>query len=97
MAADMFREPGDGRRIKQAWGNRCAYCGKSAKTLQLDHVTPVHTGGLSLTVNLVPACEECNRSKGTRHWRVWMLEQRYDPNLFLARYLSAQRRLLGRS
>lgn len=46
--------------------NRCYYCGKKIKNKKLktiDHVIPRALGGITVTNNLVPACEECNNNK----------------------------------
>ncbi|NBS68917.1 HNH endonuclease [bacterium] len=63
-AKQRFRQ-----QIFDAWQHRCAYCGESADTL--DHVKPRHKGGNTVTSNLVPACRECNRSKGSEDWYAW--------------------------
>lgn len=44
----------------------CAYCGKRPGTI-LEHVQPIALGGGTTVENCVPACEECNTRKGTRH------------------------------
>jgi 5-methylcytosine-specific restriction endonuclease McrA len=63
-AKQQFRQ-----QIFQAWQYCCAYCDAAADTL--DHVKPRHKGGNTVVNNLVPACRECNRSKGSEHWRQW--------------------------
>jgi Restriction endonuclease len=57
------------QRIFDAWDSTCAYCGVSAGTL--DHVKSRYGGGDTVVNNLVPACEECNRSKGSENWFNW--------------------------
>lgn len=42
----------------------CAYCGKSAKTV--DHVLPKSRGGKDTFENLVAACFKCNNKKDNR-------------------------------
>jgi hypothetical protein len=49
--------------IFMAFDYKCAYCGSLAQSL--DHVKPKHKGGQNLSSNLVPACLECNQSKGS--------------------------------
>ena len=46
----------------------CQYCGKTAPDviLELDHLKPVAKGGGNELLNLVTACQECNRGKGAR-------------------------------
>ena len=43
----------------------CHYCGRQvgAENLTMDHVIPVARGGKSVRSNVVPACEQCNKSK----------------------------------
>lgn len=67
-AKQRFRQ-----QIFDAWQHCCAYCGVAADTL--DHVKPRHKGGNTVTNNLVPACRECNRSKGSEDWHAWYATQ----------------------
>lgn len=57
------------RRIFEAWGHSCAYCGCPADTL--DHVRPMARGGLTVPPNLVPACSPCNLRKGHADAVTW--------------------------
>jgi hypothetical protein len=57
------------QRIFDAWDGICAYCGVNADTL--DHVKSRHRGGNTVAHNLVPACRDCNRSKGSDEWLEW--------------------------
>lgn len=50
--------------IKVAFGNRCAYCGISAKRLHVEHVIPLARGGCHTARNIVPSCGPCNARKG---------------------------------
>ena len=43
----------------------------------IDHLKPKSKGGSSLRSNLVPACLDCNHSKGTQPWLVWFQEQSF--------------------
>ena len=55
--------------IKARYGNRCAYCLTGNVKLTMDHVVPLKkdgTGGRHEPGNVVPACNSCNRRKGTR-------------------------------
>jgi 5-methylcytosine-specific restriction endonuclease McrA len=45
-------------------GNRCAYCGGHATTV--DHVLPRSRGGRNTWLNTVAACGGCNQRKGDR-------------------------------
>lgn len=46
----------------------CQYCGRSIPdvVLEVDHIKPVAKGGDNDILNLVTACRDCNRGKGTR-------------------------------
>jgi hypothetical protein len=63
--------------IKDAWNNRCAYCGKppidddSLTELTIDHVKPRSKGGEDRTSNVIPACRECNQAKSSQDWVAW--------------------------
>jgi 5-methylcytosine-specific restriction endonuclease McrA len=67
-AKQRFRQ-----QIFEAWNYQCAYCGIEADTL--DHVKPRHKGGDTITTNLVPACKDCNRRKGSEDWQEWFKQQ----------------------
>ena len=69
-AKQQFRQ-----QIFHAWNNECAYCGALADTL--DHVKPRHKGGATVAGNLVPACQVCNRKKGSEEWRKWFNRQTF--------------------
>jgi len=60
--------------IKEHWNNQCVYCG-SSENLTLDHVHPKARGGHDTTHNVVPACLDCNQSKGSNHWLSWLVGQ----------------------
>lgn len=47
------------------FGNRCRYCGTDKK-LGMDHMIPLSRGGSAWASNLVPCCNRCNRSKGSK-------------------------------
>jgi 5-methylcytosine-specific restriction endonuclease McrA len=49
---------------------KCAYCGKAGK-MTMDHVVPVIRGGGTTANNVVPACQSCNSSKGTKTPEEW--------------------------
>jgi 5-methylcytosine-specific restriction endonuclease McrA len=52
------------RGVLRRDGHRCAYCGRSADTV--DHVHPKSRGGLETWENLVASCLRCNNKKGNR-------------------------------
>lgn len=66
--------------IKEAWCNRCAYCGHPPidnASLTIDHIKPKCRGGEDRTSNVIPACAECNSSKGSRDWLEWYSDQSF--------------------
>lgn len=60
--------------IKAHYNHQCVYCG-STESLTLDHVKPRCRGGRNDASNLVAACQECNRSKGSNDVLDWFLSQ----------------------
>ena len=64
------------KSIKYGWGGFCAYC-RCNRATTLDHLKPKSKGGSSLRSNLVPACRECNHSKGSEPWLVWFQRQHF--------------------
>lgn len=66
------------KAIKQAWGNRCCFCGQppiSDKSLTIDHLRPRSKGGENTSKNCLPACLDHNRSKGSEDWLPWFRRQ----------------------
>lgn len=64
--------------IKEAWNNRCAYCGNPPiddQSLTIDHVKPRSKGGEDKTNNTIPACRSCNADKGSMEWLAWFQMQ----------------------
>jgi 5-methylcytosine-specific restriction endonuclease McrA len=85
MAIDFDRradKPQLRAAAKQRWGGACGYCGRSARTLTLDHIVAKSKGGRHVRSNLVAACRRCNDSKASRPlwdwWQAspWWCEQR---------------------
>ena len=64
------------KQIKYGFGGLCAYC-RCNRATTLDHLKPKSKGGSSLRSNLIPACRECNHSKGSQGWLVWFQEQSF--------------------
>jgi 5-methylcytosine-specific restriction endonuclease McrA len=52
------------RGVLRRDSNRCAYCSKSATTI--DHVQPKSRGGKDTWENLVACCLRCNNKKGDK-------------------------------
>ena len=64
------------KSIKYGWGGLCAYC-RCNRATTLDHIKPRSKGGSNLRSNLIPACAECNHSKGSLPWLTWFKEQSF--------------------
>ena len=71
------------KAIKEANNYECIYCGKShhEHDLTIDHVHPRRYGGSDISSNCVPACRECNRSKGSQNWLEWFRDN-FPPDPF---------------
>lgn len=63
--ADGDMTPALWKRLVFAYDFRCAYCGR-VRRLVVEHMTPVSRGGRTDLDNIAPACNGCNRSKGSR-------------------------------
>ena len=65
--------------FQQAGVEGCIYCG-SAQVERWDHLVSVRAGGATVLGNMVPACQPCDDSKGSRDYRVWLTsEARRNP------------------
>lgn len=55
---------------------RCKYCNRSLElqAATFDHVVPKALGGANRVSNLVLACVECNRKKGSKPPHIWHAE-----------------------
>jgi 5-methylcytosine-specific restriction endonuclease McrA len=49
--------------LLEKYSHQCAYCGKTGKPLEVEHVTPKSRGGTNRISNLTMACHECNDEK----------------------------------
>ncbi len=76
--------------ILEANNNHCAYCNKKVtiSEMEADHVFPFHRGGKTTFNNMVCSCIKCNRSKGTKLWRVKYLHRPIHYNLLVVRYIT---------
>jgi 5-methylcytosine-specific restriction endonuclease McrA len=62
---------------KQEFNNCCAYCGDEPNFLTIDHIVPRSQGGTNDPDNLLPACKNCNESKGSRSLSNWYTARNY--------------------
>lgn len=53
--------------------NRCVMCGSSDE-LQLDHIVPFESGGVTTLENLRTLCRKCNTGKGARDSKTFALK-----------------------
>jgi len=55
---------------KIAFDNKCCYCGKE-KPLAQEHFLALHKLGEHSHLNIIPACQSCNSSKGSKAFSEW--------------------------
>lgn len=58
------------KKIKDSFGNKCCYCGKTAQLAQ-EHFIPLSKGGEYTLNNIVPSCKSCNSSKKDKQFNTW--------------------------
>lgn len=56
--------------IKEHFDNACCYCGEE-KPLHQEHFLALSKGGEYSRDNILPACRNCNSSKGSKDFAVW--------------------------
>lgn len=64
------------KQIKEMWNYECAYCG-SDEELTIDHIIPIHRGGLNHTRNVLCSCKKCNSDKGHEEMVDWYERQEF--------------------
>jgi hypothetical protein len=52
--------------LLEKWGRKCTYCQKENIPLQIEHIMSRAKGGSNRISNLCLACEKCNKAKGIR-------------------------------
>lgn len=62
----------DWSRLVNRYRRCCAYCGRPAVEITMDHVVPLARGGRHAIGNVLPACFECNSAKQDR----WLIDFR---------------------
>lgn len=70
-AAGVAHVPYSRTGILRRWEHRCAYC--DARATHMDHITPISKGGDDVEANMLPACADCNLSKGAKLLWEWCL------------------------
>jgi len=79
--------------MKDAWGNRCAYCGETPNRLTQDHLVSLHRHGMHVAENIVPACQPCNTKKSNHPIGKALALLRVDRDRFWAAVDAAQRKM----
>lgn len=77
-------------------GFKCAYCGKDARRLTIDHIVPKSKGGRTSFENCVSSCMPCNNIKGGRtptEARMYLKVKAYQPTI--AEFLRLKIKKLG--
>ena len=67
------------RGVLRRDSHRCAYCGRSANTI--DHIQPKSRGGSDTWENLVACCLRCNNKKGDKTLAEIGWEINYTPRM----------------
>lgn len=62
--------------LVSAHGGACFYCARVPTRLTRDHAMPLTRGGTDDIDNIVPACQSCNSSKGTKTSKEFMSSRR---------------------
>jgi 5-methylcytosine-specific restriction endonuclease McrA len=57
--------------IREHWDCKCAYC-KANESTTIDHAKPISKNGTNALDNVIPACVECNKKKGSLSMLEWM-------------------------
>ena len=74
----VFANPVELDKIKNEFDNECAYCGASGITLIAEHILPKrHEKSTDLIYNIIPACSDCNQSKGENPLKEWYGDQEF--------------------
>lgn len=71
-------------KLFEEYGALCWYCGDDTNEndLTIDHVYPLDKGGYDVYHNMVPACADCNVSKGNKTIVAWLFSGRAPDKLY---------------
>ena len=61
--------------LLEKFNRECAYCGAKDTRLEIEHITPRSKGGTNRVSNLVIACHQCNKDKGSMNIREFLKDQ----------------------
>jgi 5-methylcytosine-specific restriction endonuclease McrA len=72
LGNESFNE-NDWQETKRYFDNKCAYCGKVGD-LVMEHAIPINKENLGehRIGNIVPACDECNKTKADKNYREFL-------------------------
>ena len=74
----VFNNPIEWDKVKEEFNHECAYCGTNSVPLIEEHVIPQSHSMTSDTIkNIVPSCQECNKSKNNEILKVWYPKQSF--------------------
>ena len=57
--------------FKEVGVTGCIYCDRDAPE-RWDHLIPIRDGGATVIGNMVPACQQCDDSKSSKHYLNWL-------------------------
>ena len=72
-AAGPYHNNSEWEKLLRRHNGKCAYCGERPAEHK-DHIIPISKGGTDAIGNILPACRECNLSKGNKllaEWKLW--------------------------
>lgn len=74
----VFSNPIEWHKVKDEFNHECAYCGTKNVPLVEEHVIPQsHYMTSDIIKNIVPACQECNKSKNNQVLKEWYPKQSF--------------------
>lgn len=76
------------------FGNKCSYCnvedtGNSRTGIIPDHLIPAANNGDYILGNIIPACQDCNDTRGKKDWKEYIIK--YFPKNSDERVLKIER------
>jgi hypothetical protein len=63
------------KEINKLRKSPCFECG-SFQQIHIDHIVPIKLGGTNSIGNLMPLCQKCNLSKGSKTYKEWQIWKR---------------------
>jgi len=69
-AEGPYHNESEWNKLVNYYNGMCAYCGDRAAEHK-DHIIPISRGGKDSIGNILPACRDCNLSKGNKYLFEW--------------------------